>query len=257
LYFNGRKENSDIILLEVEDHFGGPDHIESEWGFRWDQCDGTMGQVSEPVLKKPLIDTNYIPPDPFRSNRFESMENLKRKYGRDKYYIASFGLSGFTIMTFLRGFSQMLEDLILEREEAGIVADMVFGFEEKVIDLVSDLGIDGIGFFDDWGMQNSMIISPELWREFFLPRYRKQFERVHLAGLSVYFHSCGYYREIIPDLIESGVDFLNISQPNLYSIEELGVDFSDSVCFVCPVSYQTTSIKGSRKDIYREVKRII
>ena len=50
---------------------------------------------------------------------------------------------------------------------------------------------------------------------------------------------------------------LNISQPNLYDIPALGSEFGGRVCFICPVSYQTTSITGTPADIYREVKTLI
>ena len=73
----------------------------------------------------------------------------------------------------------------------------------------------------------------------------------------MYFHSCGYIHEIIPDLIDAGVDLLNLGQPNLYDIERMGKEFGGSVCFVCPVSYQTTSITGTKEDIYREAGKLV
>ena len=73
----------------------------------------------------------------------------------------------------------------------------------------------------------------------------------------VYFHSCGQILPLIPDLIEAGVDVLNISQPNLYAIPELGHRFGDQVCFICPVSYQTTSITGTREQIFDDVRNLV
>ena len=50
---------------------------------------------------------------------------------------------------------------------------------------------------------------------------------------------------------------MNISQPNLFDIEKLGNEFGGKVCFVCPVSYQTTCITGTKNDIYRDVKKLV
>ena len=50
---------------------------------------------------------------------------------------------------------------------------------------------------------------------------------------------------------------LNISQPNLFDIEELGEKYGGKVCFVCPVSYQTTSIFGTKEEIYSYVKSLV
>jgi hypothetical protein len=93
-----------------------------------------------------------------------------------------------------------------------------------------------------------------MWRDFFKPRYRRQFQIAHDAGLDVYFHCCGAIAEIIPDLVEIGVDLLNLGQPNLFDTAELGRRFGGKICFVCPVSYQTTSISGTPQDILRVVQ---
>ena len=79
----------------------------------------------------------------------------------------------------------------------------------------------------------------------------------HSKNLFVYYHSCGQISPIVADLIEVGVDILNIAQPNLYDIPKLGRDYGGQVCFECPVSYQTTSITGSPADIYRDVEEIV
>jgi uroporphyrinogen decarboxylase len=67
-----------------------------------------------------------------------------------------------------------------------------------------DYGFDAVSFYDDWGTQSSLMVSPSLWRDFFKPRYKKQFELVRNSGLDVYFHCCGYIYDIIPDFIELG-----------------------------------------------------
>jgi uroporphyrinogen-III decarboxylase len=180
-----------------------------------------------------------------------------RQYGPDRYYVAALGLTGFTIMTFLWGFSRLLEDLYLDRETVESLADIVFGTEESLIRRIPGRGYDAVAFFDDWGTQSGMIISPELWRAVFNERYRRQFELYHDFGLDVYFHSCGAYLPIIGDLIEAGVDLLNVSQPNVYDVGALGRRFAGSVCFVCPVSYQTTSISGSCDEIRASVSEMI
>jgi len=160
-------------------------------------------------------------------------------------------------MTFIRGFSSTLEDLYIDREYIEQLAEIVFGFEENVIEQIKDHGFDGVAFFDDWGTQSNMIISPSLWREIFKPLYKKQFDLVHSLGMDVYFHCCGYIYDIIPDLIEIGVDMLNLSQPNVFDIEIVGSEFNGKVCFVCPISYQTTSLSGTKEEIYNEAKKLI
>jgi len=255
-FVNKDKEESDVIMIDVVRHFMCPNKDISEWGFKWERIDETMGQPKETLINTWDDFKHLIIPDAYNEQRFAEVGGIMKQYG-NRYYIASLALSGFTLMSFLRGFENTLEDLYFNEENIKQVADVVFAFEENVIGQLADYGFDSVAFYDDWGTQNNLIISPVLWREFFKPRYKKQFDLAHKNGLDVYFHSCGYIYEIIPDLIETGVDLLNLGQPNLFDIEKMGRDFGGKVCFVCPVSYQTTSIHGTREDIYTEAKKLI
>jgi uroporphyrinogen decarboxylase len=252
-------EASDVVGVEVVDNFQGLDKRHSEWGFTWEHFDNdlTMGQVKEPLIKEwPDLD-RYTAPDPGRADRFGPMKAARAKYGDGKYYRADLGLSGFTVMAFLRGFPELLEDLYLERERVERLADVVFGFEEEVIRRLKPQGFDAVAFFDDWGTQKDLFISPALWREVFKPRYRRQVELSHACGLQTYFHCCGKIFDIIPDFIDIGLDILNPGQPNINGIRRMGESFSGKICFACPVSYQTTGITGSREDIRREVREMV
>jgi hypothetical protein len=255
-FFNKDQDRSDIVAIDVQHHFLGPNSDRSEWGFTWERMDETMGQPRSFLLK----DWEYLPtlqiPDPTASWRFAGVPEFARQY-LDRYRMASLGLSGFTTMFCLRGFGQLMEDLVLAPPRVDALADVVFNFEEALIAELPQFGFDAVALFDDWGTQEGLLISPDMWRQFFKPRYAHQFALAHNLGLHIYFHSCGQIMDIIPDLIEIGVDLLNISQPNLYHIPELGHRFGGKVCFVCPVSYQTTSITGTREEIFEDVRSLI
>ena len=256
LLFNRDREQSDIVLIDVVQHFGGPARNRSEWGFEWERKDETMGQPKERLIRQWCDLGNLKVPYPDSPSRFSAVKGEMQQFG-NRYFAASLGLSGFTVMHALRGFAQTLEDLALDAEHIGRLADLVFEFEEEIIRRLPAYGFDAVAFFDDWGMQDSLIISPRLWRSFFAPRYRRQFQLAHRLGLDVYFHCCGQIGEIISDFIELGVDILNISQPNLFNIEALGRAYAGKVCFLCPVSYQTTAISGTREDIFAEASRLV
>jgi uroporphyrinogen decarboxylase len=248
-------KQSDIVNVEVTQNFMGPEKNQSEWGFVWDHLENslTMGQPKEPVIKSWEDLASYTAPDPFRPDRFEAMEKALADLGPDHYYKANLVISGFTTMWFLRGFSETLADLCLDRDNLETLADVVFGFENQLLRQLKAAGFDAISLADDWGTQKSLFISPKLWREIFKPRYRQQFALAHECGLDVYFHCCGYIYDIIPDLIEIGLDILNPGQPNINNIPRMGKDFAGKICFACPVSYQTTGISGSKEEIQREV----
>jgi uroporphyrinogen-III decarboxylase len=255
-YFNQDQDQSDLVAFEVQRHFIGTHKDKSEWGFSWNRMDETMGQPLTNLIDEPAQLVDLTAPNPADPKRFTGIESFNQLY-TDRFRMASLALSGFTTMSFLRGFSNLMIDLAEDPKFVESLADKVFGFEEQLIKQLPAYHFDAVAFFDDWGTQKGMIISPVTWRRFFKPRYIHQFALAHQLGLKVYFHCCGYYPQIIPDLIEIGVDMMNISQPNLYNIPELGQKYGGKVCFVCPVSYQTTSISGTREDIFQSVQELV
>jgi len=250
---------SDIVNVEVVRNYTGADKLHSEWGFDWSHLanDLTMGQPKHPIITSREELKRYRAPDPHDPTRFEPLRAARAQYGEDKYYKANLVLSGFTIMTFLRGFSELIEDLYVDRDFVEDLADVVFSFEEKLFSLIAAQGFSAVHLADDWGTQESLLISPALWREIFKPRYRRQVELAHSLGLDLYFHCCGHIYEIVPDFIEIGLDILNLGQPNINGIRCLGKDFSGKICFACSVSYQTTGISGTREEIRSEVKELV
>jgi len=257
LFFNKDTEKSDIKLVGYETAVDFPykGTNVSEWGFEWQRLDDTMGQPKNHPIRTWADFETYIPPDPDAPGRFELLPD-EIAQNKDRYILASLGITGFNMVTFIRGFENTLEDLYLNRKNIEKLIDMVFSFEKGIIRHYCSYEVDGISFGDDWGTQNNLMISPSLWREIFKSRYKEQFELVHSYGKHVYFHSCGNIIEIIPDLIEIGVDILNLNQPDLFGIERLGHEFGGQVCFNCPVDHQTVAITGTRDEIFDYVRRL-
>lgn len=257
LYFNKLLERSDILRVGVAPaaDFHSDDPNRSEWGFLWERLDNTMGQPMEPPLMNWDAFAAWKAPDPNAPGRFDHVPGFLAAHP-DKYIIGEFGISGLNFVTFLRGFEQTMEDFYLQPEELDQLIRVVYDYEKEVIRHFCELGVDAIGFGDDLGTQQSLMISPVLWREVFKPLYKEQFDLVHSYGKDVYFHSCGYVYDIIEDLIEVGVDVFNFNQPDLLGIDRLDKDFGGRVSFCCPVDHQTVAIKGSREEIFAYVRHM-
>ena len=94
--------------------------------------------------------------------------------------------------------------------------------------------IDIIVFGDDLGMQTGPQISPDMYREFFKPRHKILWNRAkELADVKVNLHCCGGIRELIPDLIEAGLDSVNPVQINCSEMDlgELKEEFGSDLVF--------------------------
>lgn len=76
-----------------------------------------------------------------------------------------------------------------------------------------DLGASessGIQVNDDLGTQNGPQIAPETYREMVKPYHTRLWGLIKkLSGKPLLLHSCGSIYEIIPDLIETGIDAIN------------------------------------------------
>ena len=108
--------------------------------------------------------------------------------------------------------------------------------------------------WDDWGTERSSWISPAKWREVFKPRYKRIIDTAHSLNMHYFFHSCGYILKIIPDLIEIGVDVLQLDQPELLGINRLGKIFGGKICFFCPVDIQK-SLQMKNSERIREIAK--
>jgi uroporphyrinogen decarboxylase len=94
--------------------------------------------------------------------------------------------------------------------------------------------IDVIVFGDDLGAQNSPQISPRMYREFFKPRHAMLWARAkQLANVRVMLHCCGAVRQLLPDIIEAGLDAINPVQISCRGMEAAGLkrDFGKDLTF--------------------------
>ena len=249
-------EKSDIINIPVVDHFTGSLGNISEWGFTWARLENNllMGQPERPVIEKWNSFDRFELPDPRAPGRFVHVGETMEKYGPDRYYKANFVLSGFAVISLLRGFENVCEDFYCERENLQKLIHKVFRFEKEVIRQAAMHGFSAIGLADDWGTQTALMISPGLWREVFKSKYQEEIELAHSLGLEVYLHSCGYIFDIIEDWIEIGLDILNPGQPDINGIAAMGERFGGRICFACPPSYQSVGVNGTEDDIKAQIR---
>ncbi|HOK56468.1 MAG TPA: uroporphyrinogen decarboxylase family protein [bacterium] len=190
------------------------------WGITWENLEeGICGAPVEELapLKNWNDFENYKFPDPLKYDRYgnqinweeirKNLENLK-KQGK----IAGGGLfhgSMYMQLYYLRGFENFMIDIATEEPNLEILINIVFEYNMKIIEKWIEIGAEMIYFGDDLGLQKSLPISPEKWRKYIKPPYKKMFEKCVENGLIIYLHSDGYILDIIPDLIECGLDMVN------------------------------------------------
>lgn len=252
-FFNRDFEDGDILMYYFGLH---EEDGRSEWGYRWESLDdGTMGQPEAAVIPTWEDYKNFKMPELKPAERLKGAAEFMKK-SEGYYRLATFGISGFTTYTFLRGFENSMMDFLIEPERSLELLDKIFNFEKELISLAAENGFDGVHFSDDWGTQDDLIVSPEVWRSIFKPRYHDQFDHARKLGVHTWFHCCGNIEKIVPDFREIGLDVLNISQPNVVNTRRVGEELRGKQCFMIPISYQTVSISGTPQEIHDEARRL-
>ena len=116
----------------------------------------------------------------------------------------------FLRLTDLRGFEEMMIDFAEEPPELQTLIDIVRDYNvEQAKKLVASRKSDIFYFGDDNGMQHALPIRPDTWRKYLKPAYKAIYDVVHDAGAMVYMHTDGCIWEVIPDMVEAGVNILN------------------------------------------------
>ena len=172
----------------------------------------------------------------------------------EHYYARGAWITFFEQLQQLHGFEPTLVDVCTGRAEMIALRDRLLAFNLQWIDRWLANEYQGLQFADDWGTQTNLMIAPEIWRSFFKPCYRAMFSRVKEAGLDVWFHSDGHILEIIPDLIEIGVDVLNC-QSSVMDRKALR-PFAGRICFRTDIDRQTVLPFVSPEEVKEHVNAL-
>jgi uroporphyrinogen decarboxylase len=217
------------------------------------------------VVKCPLSKVESIEelekyefPDPYAKGRFTKAKRDIELYKNDYFVIGDVELSLFELAWHLVGMEKYMIDLFMESDWIYQLNDMVEAWTTGIAVQLVDLGVDAIWFGEDLGSQQSTLISPDMWRNEFKPRYARMINQLKDKNkdLLIIFHSDGAVAPLIPDFIEIGIDIYNPVQPNVPGSdpEELKTKFGQDICFFGGIDQQGLLPKGDLKAIRDEVR---
>ena len=171
---------------------------------------------------------------------FDDIEHrAKQLYEEQKYVIAGSHpvLGVLELACWLCGYDQIMTMMALDPEYIHLLFGKILDFQKPIIaDYYKRIGkyIDLTTSGDDFGTQKCLFMSPNMFREFVKPYFRKRIEYTAQFTDAVYLHhTCGSVYDIIPDLAEIGVKILNPIQPNAKDMEpeKLKAAYGDIMVF--------------------------
>jgi uroporphyrinogen decarboxylase len=199
--------------------------------------------------------------------RFEGLREKAIKFrAQDKIVITKGLCAGlFEMHQRLRGMENaMLDPLMFPINSdilIGKLADLKIEFWDAALDELGDV-VDIVGEGDDYGTQQSQLISPEQFRDYYKPHFKRilSFIKQKAPNVKLMFHSCGNVRSIIPDFIEMGIDILNPVHIKAEGMEpvQLKKDFGKDIVFWGGgVDTQHILPNGTVQEVIDDVKRNI
>jgi len=164
-------------------------------------------------------------------------QTMALRASTDRALMVVVGCNLFEWGTFLRRIDNFLMDLVVDQANVERLLDALlelhFDTLDHVLESVGDL-VDIVRFGDDLGMDNGPLMSPATYRAIFKPRHAALNAYVHeRSELKTFLHSCGSLYDLLPDIVETGVDILNPVQISARDMEpeKLKAEFGSDITF--------------------------
>lgn len=248
--------------------------MNDEWGIEWRMpVDNGLyydmtGHPLASVDSIAALDA-YPWPDPADPARFATLKaRADKAVFQDKQaYILGRQYAGiWETALWMSGFEKFFADMMIEKDYAHALMDKITELKmvywEKALAAVGD-NVLIISEADDLATQNSLLCSPELYKEMVHPYHKKLFSFIQSKAphkVHIFYHTCGAVKPLIPYLIEEGVDILNPVQVNADGMDSklLKKEFGKDITFWGGgVDTQHVLPFGTPAEVRDEVKRRI
>lgn len=194
---------------------------------------------------------------------FDALPGIVRQLDAHQQYHLRFRIGSiFEIAWQLRGMNELLIDLVsnpeLPRYIMSRLTELHVENTRRVLDLIGDR-LDMVYFYDDVATQTSLMISPQTWRDEVRPHQARLVDLAHGRGIPVMYHCDGAIYQLIPELIELGVDVLNPIQPDARNMDarRLKDEFGDRLAFHGGIDIADTLPRGTPEEVADEVRRCV
>lgn len=228
------------------------------WGATWTDCDGEVFPTGPAIPSVDALDELTVPDFPAMDG-FERVARAVAAVDREArllgvmhpYFLYEKALN-------LLGAEELFMGMALKPDALHGFLDKVLSAELKVAVAYAEFKPDCVTTMDDYGMQDRLAISPDMWREFFKPRLKRIIDVYRqTVGDQVIFehHSCGHVMPILEDFIEIGVTILNPIQSAANDLPEMRRRTSRRLVLAGGICGQKVLPFGTPADVRREVFR--
>lgn len=222
------------------------------WKCVWETMDdGITGSVHQHPLANWSAFEQYGAPDANKTDGTYPIdwniirENVKKGKARGEFITG--GLPhGHTFLRLqdIRGYENLIFDMIDEEPRLFKLIEIVEEFNCQYVQNWLELKPDMMKFPEDLGMQVGPMISPELFRKYFTPVYRRMIKPARDQGCIVHMHSDGDIRTLVNELIDGGVEVFNL-QDLVNGIDWIRDNFAGHTCIDLDIDRQSVITRGT------------
>jgi hypothetical protein len=232
------------------------------WGCVWETTDdGITGAVTGHPLADWDAFENFTAPDSAETNGMSAIDWSviedkilgNRAEGKDCAGSLEHG-HAFLRLSYLRGYEKLLLDMADKDDRLRGLIEMVETFSLGIVQRYVDLGVAMMRYPEDLGMQLGPMLSPEHFKTYIKPIYEHLTGPAHKAGCLVHMHSDGDIRELVDDLVVSGVDALNL-QDIVNGIDWIASNLKGRICIDIDIDRQQVTRFGSPEQIDKLIRQ--
>lgn len=232
------------------DHYGVAHEPGSAAAFHMTKMYHPMDKFDsvEQVLAYPL-------PDFSRADAAEQERAVQQAHASDLAAIGNMQCTVWEAAWYMRGMENLMSDMLMEEPIAEVLLDRVTEGAILRAESFARSGADVLFLGDDVGMQQTIMMSENLYCTWLKPRLARVIRaaRAIKPDIIVFYHSCGFVTPLIEHLIEAGIDVLNPVQPECMDFKQLHAEFGDRLSFSGTIGTQTTMPFGTPDDVRRAV----
>ncbi|MFX1515726.1 MAG: uroporphyrinogen decarboxylase family protein [Promethearchaeota archaeon] len=231
-----------------------------EWGVKWQ----ITGRWWDTAVKFPLADLSVLPNYQFPNVIPRGMKPVFNTFARvarrrGKYIVAPNLINLYERMRSLMGFEELM---IAPYKQPDQLEQLLNRLTLLTIDLIEIYGkkglYDAFMTWEDWGLQTSLQMKIDTFRQFYKPRYKQIIEATHSNNMHFIWHCCGNILTLLPEMIDLGVDVVQIDQPRLMGHQKLINILGKKMCMWNCVDIQWSNRPEiTEKEIYNEIKEMI
>ncbi len=228
--------------------------IKDEWGMlKKDTGESHAYPVDGPIRTLQDIE-NYIPPDPFKPGRYNSIERAVKEHSGKKAIILHLN-DVFSIPSRMMPFETFLIKVYEDTETVKALIKMSVDINLQMAKEAVKRGIKIIYTGDDYAYNSGPVISPAKFREIFYPELKRVVTGYKELGLLVIKHTDGNIMPILDMIIDSGFNCLDPIDPIAgMDLKQLKHDYGDRICLKGNVDCSTTLSFGSEAETIAETK---